>query len=137
MPAESLVELLAKSAARWPGRIAVVDPSGTSLSYAELADRVDRLARFLASRGVRPGDRVGVVLPKTIESVTVLFAIMRAGAAYVPIDVTAPAERGKRILDDCGVRVAFVVSPDRRPGLEERDPVSSIAASVVDLSPDL
>ena len=132
--AENLVEYLKSSAERWPDRTAVVDPSGSSLTFSQLWQRVDALARFLAARGVGHGDRVGVALPKTTASVTALFAIMQAGAAYVPIDFTTPAERGKRILTDCNVRVAFLdpralgVLPDGATGIvcsgAEGSPVS-------------
>ena len=121
--AENLVEYLEQSAERWPDRTAVVDPSGSSLTYSQLWQRVDALARFLGARGVGRGDRVGVVLPKGAASVTALFAIMKAGAAYVPIDFATPAERGKHILTDCNVRVAFVdaralgVLPDDAEGV--------------------
>ena len=145
--AENLVEYLKNSAERWPDRTAVVDPSGSSLTFSQLWQQVDALARFLAAQGVGHGDRVGVALPKTMASVTALFAIMQAGAAYVPIDFTTPAERGKRILTDCNVRVVFVdprasgvlpdgatgilasgaeESPIKRSGLVVQDPISFV-----------
>jgi acyl-CoA synthetase (AMP-forming)/AMP-acid ligase II len=89
--ATSLVEYLEASARRVPDRTAVVDPDGGSLSYAELDDAANRVAAFLADSGVEAGDRVGVVQPKSVHTVTVLFGIMKAGAAYVPADWTAPA----------------------------------------------
>ena len=63
---------------------------------------------MLGSRGVRAGDRVGVVLPKSAAAVTALFGIMKAGAAYVPVDYTAPVSRNRTILEDCGVRTVFL-----------------------------
>src|SRR4051812_29728399 len=60
----NLAEYLERSAAHWPDRPAVVDPEGWSLSYAELNDQATRLAAFLVASGVRPGDRVGLCLPK-------------------------------------------------------------------------
>ena len=89
-------------------RTAVVEPDGTILTYAELDRRSDRLACFLASRGIETGDRVGVVLPKSLQAVISLFGIMKAGAAYVPVDWTAPPERGRRILEDCRVRAVII-----------------------------
>ena len=102
-----LAEYLEASAERAGARTAVVDPAGWSLTYEELNSHADSLAAYLASRGVRPGDRVGLALPKSVPSVVSLFAIMKAGAAYVPVDATAPAERGRTILTDCQVR-AFI-----------------------------
>ncbi len=99
-----LAEYLESSASRFGSRTAVVDPGGWSLSYADLDRQADALAGWLAASGVRPGDRVGVVLPKSVPSVVALFGIMKAGAAYVPVDCTAPAERGRGILADCAIR---------------------------------
>jgi amino acid adenylation domain-containing protein len=120
MAAQALTEYLEASAARLPDKTAVVDPAGWSITYADLNRRADALAGYLAASGVEPGDRVGLVLPKGVASVTTLFGIMKAGAAYVPIDHTAPAERGRRILTDCDVRALVVhgasldVVPDDR-----------------------
>jgi amino acid adenylation domain-containing protein len=99
-----LTEYLQASARAYPDRTAVIGADGTSISYGELDRRSDELAFQLANHGIERGDRVGVVLPKTIHSVISLFGIMKAGAAYVPVDVTAPAERARRILTDCQVR---------------------------------
>ena len=104
----SLVTYLEESARRWPDRVAVVDPSGRTVTYAELDDRATRVAGFLRARGVEPGDRVGVIARKCEAVVTALFGVMKAGAAYVPADYTAPVERNRRILSDCAVKVAFL-----------------------------
>jgi amino acid adenylation domain-containing protein len=106
--AASLPALLEASAARFPDRIAVVDPDGTTLTYAELDSHANRLAAFLAAQGVNPGDRVGIIVPKSAPAVAALFGIMKAGAAYVPADYSAPRERNRTILRDCGVRAAFL-----------------------------
>jgi len=103
-----LCAYLEASAAGFGTRTAVVDPAGWSLSYAELNAQADAMAAFLAARGVKPGDRVGLALPKCVPSVVSLFGIMKAGAAYVPVDASAPIERGRTILGDCGVRAAIV-----------------------------
>ena len=118
-----LADYLEASAERYGSRTAVVDSEGLSLTYAELNQQADALAAFLTRHGVGPGDRVGVVLPKSIAAVVSLFGIMKAGAAYVPVDYTAPPERGRRILTDCQVRAVVVhdscieVCPADRPDL--------------------
>lgn len=104
----SLVGYLEASAARAPGRVALVDPFGVSLTYGELDENANRVAGFLRANGVVPGDRVGHVLRKSAAGVTALFGIMKAGAAYVPADYTAPPERNRTILQDGRVRVAFL-----------------------------
>lgn len=106
-----LCNYLEASAGRYPERQAAVDPDGATLTYFELNERANRVAGFLVDRGVRPGDRVGLVLPKTTDALTILFGVMKARAAYVPVDWASPAERIRTILSDCQVRAAFV---DRR-----------------------
>ena len=108
MDAANLATCLESSARRFPDRIAVVDPDGTSLTYSELNHRAGCVAGLLRGRGVRPGDRVGLLLPKSTAAVTAIFGILKAGAAYVPADFSAPAERNCSILGDCQVRAAFL-----------------------------
>lgn len=108
MTVTHLADYLEASAARWPDRTAVVDPAGWGITYAELNGQADALAEYLVARNVQHGDRVGLVLPKSVAAVVSLFGIMKAGAAYVPVDYTAPAERGRRILTDCQVRAVIV-----------------------------
>ena len=100
-----LADYLAQSAARWPDCVALVDPAGWSVMYRELDRESSALATHLAAHGVIHGDRVGVVLPKSATGVVAFFGIMKAGAAYVPVDASAPAERGRRILADCQILV--------------------------------
>jgi len=108
MKPQSLVEYLEASAAHWPDRQAVVSPDGMAVTYQQLNDQANRFAGFLSERGVAPGDRVGVVLPKGIPAVVSLFGIMKVGAAYVPVDYTSPTERVRQILADCQIRALIV-----------------------------
>jgi amino acid adenylation domain-containing protein len=92
------------------------------LSYAELDERVEALARVLASRGARPDALIGVCTPRSLEMVVGLLAIMRTGAAYVPIDPEAPAARIRTILQDSAPRFvlchASMAEPFRETGVE-------------------
>ncbi|HEX2227133.1 MAG TPA: AMP-binding protein, partial [Candidatus Binatia bacterium] len=99
-----LPQLLTESAERSPDQIAVED-SGGKLTYAEMELLSNQLAHHLRAEGVRPGDRVGLFLDKSIYSVAALFAIQKAGAAYVPVDPHAPPVRAAYILQNCGVRI--------------------------------
>jgi len=108
MARRNLADLLAASTARCPNRLAVVESDTRSLTYAELDEQSDSLAGFLSQRGVRRGDRVGLAVPKGLQAVISLFGIMKAGAAYVPVDISAPAERGRRILEECRVSALIV-----------------------------
>ena len=64
---------------------------GVSLDYGTLEARSNQFARSLVSHGVRRGDRVALWLPKSPDAVVALYGIMKAGAAYVPVDPSAPA----------------------------------------------
>ncbi|MFN7914831.1 MAG: amino acid adenylation domain-containing protein [Vicinamibacterales bacterium] len=101
---EHLAATFEAAAAAFPQRPAVCMPDGTSLTYAELDERADRLAGFLQAAGVVPGDRVGLTVPKGFEAVTTVIAALKCGAAYVPSDWTAPDARGRAIMADCAVK---------------------------------
>ena len=101
---ECLSDLLTESTRRFPDRIAVCVPGGESVTYAELDRRAALLRDRLWHLGVRPGDRVGLRLHKGIDAVVAIFGIMKAGAAYVPVDAESPAARGAFILNDCQVK---------------------------------
>ena len=90
MSSMHLCDYLESSADRFPERLAAVDPDGAALTYLELEGRASRIAGFLVDRGVRPGDRVGMVLPKNTSALTAIFGILKARAAYVPVDWTGP-----------------------------------------------
>ena len=107
-----LHQLLSTSAARYPHRIAV-GFAGHVLTYAELDDASDRVAVFLRDIGVSAGDRVGLMAIKGEPAIISIFAILKAGAAYVPLDPHIPPVRAAFILGDCGVRV-LIASPDVR-----------------------
>ena len=112
-----LCDYLEASAARFPARVAAVDPDGAALTYRELDQRASRVAGFLVERGVAPGDRVGLALPKTTAALAAVFGILKARAAYVPVDWSGPAERVRSILTDCQVRALIV--DRRRPDLPD------------------
>src|SRR3954454_2412991 len=70
------------------------------LTYREVNERANRLARLLRARGVRPHDRVGLLLPRSADLVVAVLAVLKAGAAYVPIDPDYPADRIAYVLRD-------------------------------------
>jgi len=108
MASRNLADLLEASALRYPQRLAVVDSENLTLTYAELEKQSNALARFLSRHGVRRGDRVGIALPKGLPTVVSMFGTLKAGAAYVPIDISAPTERGRQILEECGISALIV-----------------------------
>lgn len=80
---------------------------GPRITYAELDRLSDRVRDRLVHLGVGSGDRVGLQLHKSIDGVAAIFGILKAGAAYVPVDAESPAPRGAYILNDCQVKVVF------------------------------
>ncbi len=98
-----LPQAVDQAAERFPQREAVRFQH-QSLSYAELATRSSQLARVLLEEGVKRGDRVGIYMNKSLESAIAIYGIMKAGAAYVPIDPAAPQSRATYVVRDCGIR---------------------------------
>jgi len=78
--------------------------SGENLTYAELARRANGLAHLLRDRGVKRGDRVGIYMNKGLESAVAIYGIMKAGAAYVPLDPFAPVSRIRYVIRDCNIK---------------------------------
>jgi len=113
-----LSNLLDRAAREHPRTVAVQDERGRTYTYRELDRAADRVAARLVRWGVGRGDRVGVFLPKSLEAVAAIHGIVRTGAAYVPIDPTAPVSRGAGILSDCAVRTV-VASDDLAASLRE------------------
>jgi amino acid adenylation domain-containing protein len=108
LSAANLCEYLEGSARDFGERVAVVDPDGSNMTYRELNDCASRIAGFLLSRGLEPGDRVALIQPKSLSGVCAIFGILKARGAYVPVDSTAPPARIRSILDNCQVRAAIV-----------------------------
>ena len=105
----SLPDLIAEQAAWAPDAPAVDDGVGR-LTYAELAARADAVAARLVALGARPGDRIGVCLQRSVEIVAALLGVMRAGAAYVPLDPGYPTDRLALMAQDAGCALVLVDS---------------------------
>jgi len=103
-----LDQLFARSAERFPQRVAVIEADGGSIDYRDLAELAGRTALWLAGSGVGRGDRVGIYLHKSIESVAAILGTLESGAAYVPVDPLAPVSRAAFILSDCAVKAVVV-----------------------------
>nr|WP_269330582.1 non-ribosomal peptide synthetase [Kineosporia babensis] len=101
-PAATLDELLRSQAEKTPDAVAVADESGAETSFAQFDARVNALAQVLLEQGVQIGDRVAVILPRSLDLVVALAAVIRAGAAFVPVDTSYPVERVRAIVEDAG-----------------------------------
>lgn len=98
----TLIDFLADAATKRPDA-AAVEFQGETLTYAELDERSAALAGTLRRLGVSRGDRVGLWLRKSFESIVAIHGILRTGAAYVPVDPSAPLGRAEKIIADCGL----------------------------------
>lgn len=85
---------------RTPDVDALVDENGDTVSYRELNDRANRLAHFLRNAGAGPGTRVGICLDRGIHQVVAIYAAVKTGAAYVPLDAELPDSRLGYMLED-------------------------------------
>ncbi|GAA4798635.1 hypothetical protein GCM10023220_28160 [Streptomyces ziwulingensis] len=99
VPPETVADLLAAQAARTPDATALVCGAET-VTYAELDARCNRLARLLLDRGAGPERVVALGLPRSVDTVVALFAVLRTGAAYLPLELDHPAERLSAMLTD-------------------------------------
>jgi amino acid adenylation domain-containing protein len=142
-----LQRLLTEAGARQPQRPAVAS-DGCVLTYQELDQQSNKVARSLLRLGVAPGDRVGILAPKSAPAVIGLYGTLKAGACYVPLDPKAPAGRLSHIVQDSGTTV--IVADEARaskaatladavprphgvvvvgvPGRPEREEVASVPA---------
>ncbi|MFE1311041.1 amino acid adenylation domain-containing protein [Streptomyces sp. NPDC058755] len=122
----TLTELLERQAAATPEAIAVTFED-TSLTYRELADRSGRLARMLVEGGAGPERFVAVAIPRSPELVVALVAVLKAGAAYVPVDPDYPAARVEFMLADAAPTLLLSVK-----GTADRLPPTAIPLVTVD-----
>ncbi|MDQ2881212.1 MAG: amino acid adenylation domain-containing protein [Actinomycetota bacterium] len=104
--AAALPVLFEAAVARAPGLPAIVTEDG-SVSYRELDERANRLARLLLTRGVGPEAVVAVMLPRSVEMVVAQLAVTKAGGAFLPVDPAYPIERIRFMVADAGAVVVL------------------------------
>ncbi|WP_458461932.1 amino acid adenylation domain-containing protein [Paenibacillus sp.] len=110
----SVAELFEQQVKLSSGNLAV-GMEGHHITYQELNERVNRLARFLIAQGIQPGQRVGLIMDRSIEVIVAILAVVKSGGAYVPIDPTFPADRKTFMLMDSGARWLIADHPDQVP----------------------
>ena len=111
---ETLHGWFARIAAANPARLAITD-RGVAMSYAELDRRSDRLARLLQRTGAGVETRVGICMERGAEWLVAILGVLKAGAAYVPVDPAYPRDRIEFILADSGV--AAMITNEQSTGL--------------------
>ncbi|RII13773.1 Linear gramicidin synthase subunit D [Streptomyces sp. YIM 130001] len=122
--AHTLTDLLQDAADAHADAVAVRDRD-TRLTYRELHERADRLAHFLIARGVGPEQVVGLLLGRSAQTVVAMLAVLKTGAAYLPLDPAYPAERLRFMIGDA--RPSWVIAE----GTEAADTVREHARQVL------
>ncbi|MEV6428724.1 amino acid adenylation domain-containing protein, partial [Nocardia sp. NPDC051463] len=130
VPDTTLPALLDAQISRTPHKIAL-DFEDATLTYAEFAARVNRLARFLIADGVGPESLVALGMRRSLELVIGMHAVLKAGGAYVPIDPDHPADRTAYILDSADPVCVLTLSHDE---LELPDTVRRVEIDTLDVS---
>ncbi|WP_058303562.1 non-ribosomal peptide synthetase [Gorillibacterium timonense] len=120
IPFESIAlnEGLERSAERFPHRRAITHREQI-LTYEDLNRKANRLARFLANQGIVKGDRVGMLTERSEVTLVMIMAVLKAGAAYIPIDPDYPAERIAHMVSDSQPRKLLIHLPTK-PSLREK-----------------
>ncbi|MEU6904786.1 amino acid adenylation domain-containing protein [Streptomyces coeruleorubidus] len=106
---DTVVDRFDQAADRAPDRVALV-AHGSTMTFAELRDRSRAVAGVLARRGIGPETNVGLAIPRSLDSIVALFAVLRVGAAYVPLELDHPDERIAAIVEDARPEVILTVS---------------------------
>ncbi|MFS0664841.1 amino acid adenylation domain-containing protein [Bacillus mojavensis] len=131
IPQACLPELFEKQAALSPDSIAVVYKD-KAMSYTELNERANRLARLLISKGVGPEQFVALALPRSLDMTIGLLAVLKAGAAYLPLDPDYPADRIAFMLNDA--RPAIIITSSQ---VENQIPPAENVPKIVLDDPEL
>ncbi|MFJ1614165.1 amino acid adenylation domain-containing protein [Streptomyces sp. NPDC088249] len=106
---DTVVDRFDRAADRDPQRVALV-AHGSAMTFAQLRDRSRAVAGVLARRGIGPETTVGLAIPRSLDSIVALFAVLRVGAAYVPLELDHPDERIATIVADARPEVILTVS---------------------------
>ncbi|RNF83323.1 amino acid adenylation domain-containing protein [Montanilutibacter psychrotolerans] len=130
-------ELFEQQAASTPDAVALVH-EGLQLTYAELNRRANRLAHYLLAQGVKPEDRIALCMERSPELIVGLLGILKAGAAYVPLDPSYPAARLAHLLQDAAPVMLF--TQERLKGKLPESALRTIALDAdndeIELAPD-
>ncbi|HYC29783.1 MAG TPA: amino acid adenylation domain-containing protein, partial [Chitinophagaceae bacterium] len=116
---KTFIDLFEEQVERTPGAVAVVF-GDQQLTYRELNKRSNKMAHYLRAQGTREDDLVVICLHRGFEMMTALLGVLKAGAAYVPVDPSYPAERIAYMLEDTGVPVVITGSNIQLPSFENK-----------------
>ncbi len=126
-------QFLEQSADRCPDKVALIC-NGQRLTYADVEAQANRLAQALMAQGVQRGDRVALFLPNCVELVIGIFATLKAGAVFVPINYTMKADKCAYILNNCAAKV-LIASGRQTAVLEQLRPMVPSLKAIILTSP--
>ncbi|WP_278312558.1 non-ribosomal peptide synthetase [Lolliginicoccus levis] len=124
----TLAGMIEEALRAYPSRVAVLDASA-SLIFAELDARTADLARRLGEQGAGPGAIVAIHVPRSVELLVALVAVIRCGAAYLPLDTDYPAQRLSMMLDDARPAALLVATGDAADGSVANESVLAAEAA--------
>ena len=128
-PRESCMHQLVEAQVAQTPNASAVEHGGQGLTYRELNERANQLAHFLRKRGIGPESKVGICLRRSLELPVALLAVLKAGAACVPLDPAYPKERLTYMLEDSETPLVLT-----QPGLLAE--ITDFDAEVINLEPD-
>ena len=134
---ERLHHLLEQACRRFGANDAVVTDQAV-ITYRDLDKRANQVARYLIDRGIEPGDRVGLLFDKSVETYLALLAVMKVNAAYVPLDPGFPTERIGFILADASIKTVVSMADfgARLGAFNVRRVLLDTANEAIDAKPD-
>jgi mycobactin peptide synthetase MbtE len=124
-PATTMVSMLDAAASATPDAVALVSYDA-ELSYADLHRRANRFARWLIGQQIGAEDLVGLRMTTSVELIVAMLAVLKAGAAYLPIDAAYPEDRIEHLITDAGPRIVI--------GQQEFDAAETAAAPLPDIA---
>jgi fengycin family lipopeptide synthetase D len=132
----TLASACAETTRKWPDAVAVVEKD-RALTFSELQRRAASLACLLRGRGIGPEDRVAILLNRGMTLVIAALGVLKAGAAYVPLDPHHPRQRLHYVLEDSGAKL-LITDAEQMAGLQARGFVSVPSVLCLDdLAPDV
>ncbi|HEV7830044.1 MAG TPA: amino acid adenylation domain-containing protein, partial [Pseudonocardiaceae bacterium] len=131
----SITELFAAQVARAPGTVALVC-AGRTLTYQELDEASNRLAHLLTGQGAGPGLSVALVFARSAEAIVSMLAVLKTGAAYLPVDPATPDTRIKFVLEDSAPIVVITTAELRRRLDQYEVAIVTIDDPRIDSQPD-
>ena len=127
-PLEPVHRLFEAKAAEMPEQTAII-AGDVVLTYSQLSEWSNKIASFLRGAGAKPGQRIGICLNRSTEMIAATIAILKCGAAYVPMDPANPASRLQQVIEDSELSIILTNSA-------HRDSFSESGALIVDVDND-